>query len=211
METHSSYFGYHYYLGNYFYTCGLPIFPFCLKKFLLHGSYFPKLTSYMLDYDIYDAAITEIIEKSRYEEANNIEWNLINEFRIINGYKTQKATTRKYGRNWTAWYSKDIPFPFGPYKFNKLPGLIVEVYDENKDYFFSMYSFRKRKYYCKSANMMVNAKLVPKSKVFDYQKRDITDFSTFDGIITDPETLQELTKMAKIKAQYYNPLELLIE
>ncbi len=30
-----------------------------------------------------------------------------------------------------AWFAIDLPFPFGPYKFNSLPGLILKVETNN--------------------------------------------------------------------------------
>ncbi|WP_449397787.1 GLPGLI family protein [Chryseobacterium wanjuense] len=130
----------------------------------------------------------------RYEETNDITWNLINEYKTIGKYKTQKATTKKYGRTWIAWFAKDIPFPFRSYKFNKLPGLILEVYDEKNDYHYTLYKFGKRKYLCKSANMNTGATLVEKSRIFDYQRKEIGDQNQFNEVIEDKETLNMLRK-----------------
>ncbi|WP_294274189.1 GLPGLI family protein [uncultured Chryseobacterium sp.] len=146
-----------------------------------------------------------------YEETNSIKWQIVNEHQSLNGYRCQKAVTKKYGRTWIAWFTKDIPFPFGPYKFNKLPGLIVEVSDENKDYIFSLYNFRKRTYFCRSANMSPHASPVQKSKVFDHQRREIADPNNYNKLITDPETLSYVLKKARERARHYNPIELSID
>ncbi|MDH6251846.1 GLPGLI family protein [Chryseobacterium sp. H1D6B] len=147
----------------------------------------------------------------KYEESNHINWQLLNEFKRIGKYKCQKAVTKKYGRKWIVWFTEDIPFPFGPYKFNKLPGLILEAYDEKKEYIFSMYSFRKRKYFCRSANMQDKVTLVKKSKIFDYQRKEIADPNSYNKLITDPETLQFIMKKSQERARNYNPIELSIE
>lgn len=152
---------------------------------------------------------TSISSKNyKYEETNNITWQLLNEFKKIDKYNCQKATTKKYGRTWYAYFTEDIPFQFGPYKFNNLPGLILEVYDEKQDYVFSIYSFRKRKYFAKSANMQSNAVLVNKSKIFDYQRKEIGDPNNYNKIITDPESLRFVLKKSQERAKNYNPLEL---
>lgn len=57
-------------------------------------------------------------------------WKIENEFKIILNLNCQKATTNFRGRNYTAWFSNDIKSSFGPWKMNGLPGLILEVYDD---------------------------------------------------------------------------------
>ncbi len=48
----------------------------------------------------------------------------------IGEYNAQKAITNFGGREWTAWFSTDLPFQDGPYKFYGLPGLIVKIEDK---------------------------------------------------------------------------------
>lgn len=59
-----------------------------------------------------------------------IDWKLTDEEKKINGYPVHKATARFRGRSYTAWYTKAIPIPAGPWKLHGLPGLIVEAYDD---------------------------------------------------------------------------------
>ncbi|BFO68281.1 hypothetical protein KCF3NO3_42640 [Chryseobacterium sp. KCF3-3] len=107
-------------------------------------------------------------------------------------------------------YNKEIPFSFGSYKFSKLPGLIIEVFDDKDDYHFMMYNFRKRKYYCNSANLHPNAKLVKKEKIFDYRRKELTDPALYNKFIEDPEERRSLLKKAGERAKNYNPIELSI-
>lgn len=58
------------------------------------------------------------------------EWKILPEKQKIGEYNAQKATTNFGGRQWTAWFSTDIPFQDGPYKFYGLPGLIVKIEDK---------------------------------------------------------------------------------
>ncbi|MGO4708602.1 GLPGLI family protein, partial [Chryseobacterium sp. 2TAF14] len=53
-------------------------------------------------------------------------------------YTLQKATTTFGGRNWTAWFSKEVNLSEGPYKFRGLPGLIFEVGDNNDNFIFKL-------------------------------------------------------------------------
>lgn len=69
---------------------------------------------------------------------DKISWNLINETKTIGGYNVQKATAQYGGRNWTAWFTKDIALSEGPYKFRGLPGMIFEIYDDKDNFKFSL-------------------------------------------------------------------------
>lgn len=65
------------------------------------------------------------------------KWTLLNESKDISGFSVHKATTQYRGRKYTAWYTPEIPLPYGPWKFNGLPGLILEVYDQDKIFYLS--------------------------------------------------------------------------
>ncbi|MCW3160734.1 GLPGLI family protein [Chryseobacterium oryctis] len=69
-----------------------------------------------------------------YNEEIKFNWKILADKEKIGAYNTQKATTEFGGRKWTAWFSTDIPFQDGPYKFSGLPGLIVKIEDEEKNY-----------------------------------------------------------------------------
>lgn len=69
-----------------------------------------------------------------YDDPVKFAWNILPEKQKIGEYNTQKATTEYGGRAWTAWFSSDIPFQDGPYKFYGLPGLIVKIEDTEKNY-----------------------------------------------------------------------------
>jgi GLPGLI family protein len=69
-----------------------------------------------------------------YTENLKFNWKILNEKEKIGAYNAQKATTDFGGRKWTAWFSTELPFQDGPYKFSGLPGLIVKIEDEDKSY-----------------------------------------------------------------------------
>lgn len=69
---------------------------------------------------------------------DKINWKIEKEAKKIQNYKLQKATTNFGGRNWTAWFSEEIPFQEGPYKFRGLPGLIFELTDDTKDFSYTL-------------------------------------------------------------------------
>ncbi|MGZ5198092.1 MAG: GLPGLI family protein [Kaistella sp.] len=63
-------------------------------------------------------------------EDRKMNWKIAPEKKQIGEFKVQKATTDFAGRNWTAWFTADVPIQDGPYKFSGLPGLIVEISDQ---------------------------------------------------------------------------------
>lgn len=69
-----------------------------------------------------------------YEDDIKFNWKMGNEKKKIGAYNTQNATVEYGGRIWTAWFSPDLPFSDGPYKFYGLPGLIVKIEDADKNY-----------------------------------------------------------------------------
>lgn len=146
-----------------------------------------------------------------YEEPNNINWKIKNEFKTILGFKCQKAETTKYGRTWTAWFTTDIPFQYGPYKFNGLPGLITELYNSKDDYHYTMYSFRKRKYTCKSANIASNAKKTTKEKIWELLKNKIAGrMQVHEEFIENKDDLEMIRRNAIEAEKNLNPIELSI-
>lgn len=82
-----------------------------------------------------------------YSEDLKFNWNISNEKQKIGAYNAQKATTEFGGRKWTAWFSTDLPFQDGPYKFSGLPGLIVKIEDDEKNYSWILQGNKKVKDY----------------------------------------------------------------
>lgn len=74
-----------------------------------------------------------------YKETEpEIEWTILAENTdTILGYVCGKATCTFRGRTYVAWYAPDIPIGDGPWKFHGLPGLILKVNDEAKDYYWT--------------------------------------------------------------------------
>ncbi|PXW09485.1 GLPGLI family protein [Chryseobacterium sp. CBTAP 102] len=106
-----------------------------------------RLTSFLLkkkDDNIYqnyeyigDVNFYKISEEARQQ------WTITDSIKIADNLSLQKATTEFGGRNWIAWFTKDIPMPYGPYKFSGLPGLIMELYDTKKNYYFNVIKSEK--------------------------------------------------------------------
>lgn len=71
-----------------------------------------------------------------YSEDEPVQWN---------GYTCNKASTTFAGREYTAWYTFDIPIVYGPYKFYGLPGLIVKLEESTGMYIWEINSLSMKK------------------------------------------------------------------
>lgn len=67
------------------------------------------------------------------EKTPKIDWQLEKETKKIGNFTVLKATGKFRGRVYTAWYTLEIPLPYGPWKLQGLPGLILEAYDKDKE------------------------------------------------------------------------------
>lgn len=68
------------------------------------------------------------------EPMESINWNIEEDMDSIAGYLCQKATCLFRGRSYNAWFTADIPWGVGPYKFHGLPGLILKISDDGNQY-----------------------------------------------------------------------------
>lgn len=102
---------------------------------------------YIIDKDFAEQQVTYKgrIGRDQYEyvEDRKMNWRILPETVKIGDYKTQKAETDFGGRKWTAWFTPDLPFQDGPYKFSGLPGLIVKLEDTDGDYAFNLKEVKK--------------------------------------------------------------------
>lgn len=74
----------------------------------------------------------------------SLEWNFSDEETdSIIGYDCRKATVEFAGRSYTAWFTPEIPLPFGPYKFGGLPGLILKLEDDERQFVWAAVGFER--------------------------------------------------------------------
>lgn len=78
-----------------------------------------------------------------FESDKIINWKLLPETKVISTFLCRKAIGRYGNRNIIAWYTMNVPISEGPYNFKGLPGLIIEVYDENKYFHFVLKQLKK--------------------------------------------------------------------
>lgn len=71
-------------------------------------------------------------------------WNVdFSQTKDVAGYSCHCATGNYAGREYRAWFTTDIPISDGPWKFQGLPGLILEVSSSDEEYSYTCMSIRK--------------------------------------------------------------------
>ncbi len=73
-----------------------------------------------------------------YDKLPNQKWQITTETKYISKYLCYKAELSFRGRNYTAWFTTDFNVGYGPWKFKNTPGLIMQIYDESKSFFWSI-------------------------------------------------------------------------
>ena len=81
-------------------------------------------------------------------------WEVVDSTKTIKGFRCRKATLQHRGTTYEAWFTDEVPVFDGPYFFQGLPGLILEVACQERGYKFefigienavSPLDYRKRK------------------------------------------------------------------
>ena len=81
----------------------------------------------------------------RYEEdMPELEWELTDSVAKVLGYECYSAICNFRGREWTAFYTEDIPMMEGPWKLHGLPGLIMKASDKDGDYNFECIGIKSK-------------------------------------------------------------------
>ena len=141
-------------------------------------------------------------------------WKLVDETKVINSINCKKAEVSYKGRDWTAWYSTEIPFLYGPYKFSGLPGLIVKITDKTGDYDFELVksvsssNLKGKKVSINEARYR-NAKLVTKEELIqamkNFRENAKYELEKMGTVFSDGQKRQ---KVSETERKGYNPIEL---
>ncbi len=78
------------------------------------------------------------------EEMPSFDWELTDSVINVLGYECQSARCKFRGREWTVFYTEDIPLMDGPWKLHGLPGLIMKASDEKGHYTFECIGIKSK-------------------------------------------------------------------
>lgn len=143
----------------------------------------------------------------RYEEAMpDMEWVLTDSVTDVLGYECRAAVCNFRGREWTAFYSEEIPIMEGPWKLQGLPGLIMKASDKDGHYRFECIGIKS------NASRPITIYKVPynttgRAKYYDAKNRyDVNPYAYYEagghGHITVTDEYGNPTPDA------YDPIEL---
>lgn len=141
------------------------------------------------------------------QQLPKIEWKLENEEKKIKGIRCLKATCRFGGRDWTAWYAPEYPMPYGPYLFQGLPGLIMQVVDTKKNFAFKFKGIERNVqgrcvYFQKIEAEIETTRDKAREGIKNFCK-DPTAAMKASGVIPKGSPLGNISS-----SLYYNPIEL---
>lgn len=139
----------------------------------------------------------------QYEEKQPVfNWKLEKGIKDIMGHKCNKAHTEYRGRKYTAWYATDIPINNGPYVFQGLPGLILELEDDSKEYHYMAVAIDKNS---KSIYLRNEEEILKVSRE-QFRKVERSYYEN-PGFFTG-EAYNQDGNQIKLKPTPYNPIEL---
>lgn len=125
-----------------------------------------------------------VINAYQYKDTINIKWKLTSDTMHILGYNCNKASAVFRGRNYTAWFTPEIPIPLGPYKFFGLPGLVLKVNDSEGIYNWECVGLTKLNGLNKPITIEKNDKLIETSRLKYFQTAKSTyemDYATLNA------------------------------
>ena len=146
----------------------------------------------------------------RYEEdLPSLEWELTDSIENVLGYECLGAKCRFRGREWTVFYSEDIPLSDGPWKLHGLPGLIMKATDEQGHYTFECIGIKSK------ANRPITIYKVPFNKVkrneyYDTKHRyDVNPYGYYEATTGSHITVTD--EAGNLLLDSYDPIALPFE
>jgi GLPGLI family protein len=169
--------------------------------------------------DFSEKILTEYIRMPMHLHRNNSQyseylhsqkWEICEDTLVVIGYLCQKAKCRFRGRNYTAWFTPEIPINNGPWKFGGLPGLILKIYDNDKFYTFECIGIeiRKQKYPIIKYDHYKNMPKTERAKILKLNAAVHENYFKVAGFVMTHIGNNNGDEETKESETFYQPLEL---
>lgn len=149
-------------------------------------------------------------------EIPQIKWRLEADKKDILGYECQKAIGDFAGRTYEVWFAAALPYSFGPWKLQELPGLILQAKDSKNEVAFTAKEITK--------NTDPEELIIPFLKTDDAIKVKEKEYNqTLEMLVKDPQSIvsaqfpnttlyiknkENPSNKEVVKVRKYNPMEL---
>lgn len=140
------------------------------------------------------------------EDMPTFEWELVDSLITVLGYECHGAKTIFRGREWTVFYTEEIPVMDGPWKLHGLPGLIMKAEDSDGHYSFECIGINS------NANRPITQYKVPFNKTdrkgfYDAKNRyEVNPYAYFETTTGGHITVTDESGNPMLDA--YDPIEL---
>lgn len=146
------------------------------------------------------------------QDKNMFNWKIENETKEIKGYKVQKATTTFAGRDYVAWFTPEVPISDGPFKFNGLPGLILEISDIENEWNFEFFALKRlspKEDFKLKLNLLIKTTPEEFSTTYLRFRKDPFTYANNPNVHITPEVHQQyIEAFTKLIEKENNPIEL---
>lgn len=168
--------------------------------------------------EIFKSIQTMFRENFFIKVIEKLDWEILPGKSKIANFNVQEAKVNYGDRDWTAWFTTEIPIQDGPYVFKGLPGLIVKISDKQNEYSFSLTEIKNgsEKIYYRSKGSELNWEQFKKmsenyySDPFARMKSMGVPIKKDDGTgnAVSVNMKEETDKLKKIIKENNNPIEL---
>ncbi|UZO81431.1 GLPGLI family protein [Aquimarina sp. ERC-38] len=118
---------------------------------------------------------------------DSYKWQITKEEKKIGNYNCIKATLRLNNREYTVWFSTEIPISFGPLKLHGLPGLIVAVKEKDGFFEINLTGIKKE---------LNREKLIYFREYFEVKKRKVLSYDRYQSYVTKIATDLKINQLA---------------
>ena len=140
-----------------------------LNAFMMH------IQNVLTDMEKAKVTTLEAIYPYRYatnEPLAKIDWVITDDTMTVCGLLCHRVTGGLYGKEWSVWYTEEIPSPAGPWKLRGLPGLIVKAEDAEGIHCFELYE-TKNEVRAISAISNPNYQKLSRKKLMAFKKKTL--------------------------------------